>query len=184
MTRRGEAWGRLTVAGGLCWWAACSGPAFQLDESARLGALPDAAALPPLVTNDHLPKAPDASTAAGGAGGSGGSSNASDPPDAGPPDLPLATTGCGPARIADPDLGDNEVCIRAGSFAMGSTESPRPGYFAHGPVHDVTLSAYFLDAYEVTVARFRRCVEDGGCSAPGTNINQGCTYTSAPGGSQ
>src|SRR5688572_3035437 len=173
MTRRGDHWTRLALVAGLCGYAGCSGPAFRLDESAQLGIVPDAGSLPPLVTTDNIPTPPDAAAPPSGAGGSGSA------PDAGEPELPLATTGCGPARIADPDLADNEVCIRAGSFEMGSAEAPRPNYFAHGPVHTVTLSAYFLDAYEVTVARFRRCVEDGGCTAPSSNALQGCTYTAA-----
>lgn len=174
MARRGQHWS-APILGGLCWCAGCSGPAFQLDQSAQLGIEPDSGALPPLVTTDNTPPPPEVSQGAGGAGG-----GSSAMPDAGEPDLPLATTGCGPARVADADLADNEVCIRAGSLAMGSAESPRPGYFAHGPVHTVTLSAYFLDAYEVTVARYRRCVADGGCTAPSSNALQGCTYTAEP----
>lgn len=175
MTRRGGWASTLAACSGLCWCAGCSGPAFQLDESARLGIVPDGGSLPPLITTNHLPE-PDAAVEPSG---TGGSTNA--PPDAGEPDLPLATTGCGPARIANAELADNEVCIRAGSFDMGSAEATRPNYFAHGPVHAVTLSAYFLDSYEVTVARYRRCVTDGGCAAPSTNAVQGCTYTDAAG---
>lgn len=175
MARWGGYWS-APLALGLGWCASCSGPAFQLEES-QLGIAPDGGALPPLVMTDNTPPPPpppEELPGAAGAGGSGGT------PDAGEPELPLATTGCGPARVADAELANNEACIRAGSFQMGSAESPRPGYFAHGPVHTVTLSAYFLDAYEVTVARYRRCVADGACTAPGTNINQGCTYTAAP----
>lgn len=182
MSRRGGTCcsAALVVASGLCGYAGCSGPAFQLDES-RLGVEPpDAGALPPFVPTQHTSSTPDAATTPSGSGGSGSGGNTSDP-DAGPSQAPPPTTGCGPARGADPELANNEVCIRAGSFQMGSAEAPRPGYFAHGPVHTVTLSAYFLDAYEVTVARYRRCVEDGSCTAPSTNVVQGCTYTSEPG---
>jgi sulfatase modifying factor 1 len=53
------------------------------------------------------------------------------------------------------------------------------GYYAHGPEHEVTLTDYVLDAYEVSVARYRRCVVAGACTAPSTVADQGCTYTTA-----
>jgi formylglycine-generating enzyme required for sulfatase activity len=93
------------------------------------------------------------------------------------PPPPPATGPCGATRVADDDLADDEVCVRAGSFDMGSSLPPTSGYFAHGPVHSVTLSAYLLDAYEVTVARYRRCVQAGACDAPSSNAAQGCSYT-------
>ena len=34
------------------------------------------------------------------------------------------------------------------------------------PLHTVTLSAYFIDKYEVTNARYKACVDAGGCTAP------------------
>jgi formylglycine-generating enzyme required for sulfatase activity len=75
-------------------------------------------------------------------------------------------------------LANGEVCIEAGSFTMGSSAaSLGAGYVAHGPEHAVTLSAYVLDAYEVSVARYRACVQAGTCTAPGTTLAQGCTYT-------
>lgn len=37
------------------------------------------------------------------------------------------------------------------------------------PVHTITLSAYEIDKYEVTNARYANCVTAGGCSAPWTN---------------
>ncbi len=34
------------------------------------------------------------------------------------------------------------------------------------PVHEVFLSAYLIERYEVTNGRYRVCVEAGACSAP------------------
>ena len=53
--------------------------------------------------------------------------------------------------------------IPAGSFRMGSDKSRDPGADEiELPQHDVTLPAYFIGRYEVTVAQFSACVEDGG----------------------
>jgi sulfatase modifying factor 1 len=110
----------------------------------------------------------DAGNGSSGTGGSVGS-------DSGEP----ASTVCGNPRLAtSADLADGEACIAAGTFMMGSTAAVNSnGYGAHGPVHSVTLSAYFLDLNEVTVARYRGCVDAGICTAPATDAGQGCTYT-------
>jgi formylglycine-generating enzyme required for sulfatase activity len=155
--------------------AGCSGDAFRLVQSEAEESVPDSGTFPPLVTDSTHPDAEPAPTGMGGSAGSAGSAGASgsDPP-------PPTTGSCGLARVADDELADGEVCVRAGSFDMGSSQPTSPGYFAHGPVHSVTLSAYFLDAYEVTVARYRRCAQAGACVAPSTNVAQGCTYTLQP----
>jgi formylglycine-generating enzyme required for sulfatase activity len=44
------------------------------------------------------------------------------------------------------------------------------------PLHTVTLSAYSIDKYEVTNARYKACVDAGGCTAPGS-VN---SYTRSP----
>jgi formylglycine-generating enzyme required for sulfatase activity len=80
--------------------------------------------------------------------------------------------------------GPAEILIPAGSFVMGSTEKeigfaialcrkePRGDescdklFGNEVEAHEVTLSAYYIDRTEVTVAAYRRCVELGRCTAP------------------
>ena len=67
-----------------------------------------------------------------------------------------------------------EILIPAGSFQMGCditnpAESGCDDYswqVAELPLHTVTLSAYAIDKYEVTNARYQACVAAGGCTAP------------------
>ena len=54
------------------------------------------------------------------------------------------------------------VLVSEGPFQMGS----ETGYPAESPVHVVTLGAFFIDVYEVTVAQYRACFEAGFCSEP------------------
>jgi formylglycine-generating enzyme required for sulfatase activity len=72
-----------------------------------------------------------------------------------------------------------EILIPAGSFQMGCDSSnpgaggtiPLPVGSCPGdeqPLHTVTLSAYSIDKYEVTNARYQACVAAGGCTAPGS----------------
>ncbi|MFM7199982.1 MAG: SUMF1/EgtB/PvdO family nonheme iron enzyme, partial [Myxococcota bacterium] len=55
-----------------------------------------------------------------------------------------------------------EVYIPAGVFTMGWAE----GATDEGPEHDVTLSAYCIDRYEVENVAYRACVEAGVCTVP------------------
>ncbi len=52
------------------------------------------------------------------------------------------------------------VPVSAGPFMMGSTMAQE------SPVHQVALSAYSIDAHEVTNAEYRRCESAGGCTPP------------------
>lgn len=54
------------------------------------------------------------------------------------------------------------VLIPAGEFLMGAED----GLQDARPMHRVYLSSYWLDMYQVTNARYRQCVEGGGCTAP------------------
>lgn len=68
--------------------------------------------------------------------------------------------------------GVSMVYVPGGTFAMGSTEVP-----SEGPVHDVTLSPYYIDQYEVTNASWAACVADGPCNPPGeTGAFDGSPY--------
>jgi formylglycine-generating enzyme len=83
---------------------------------------------------------------------------------------------------------ERRIRITGGRFTMGSTlrdmergkqlcareplgsrcrEGFEPWLRAEGHAHEVTLSDYVLDATEVTVARYARCVSVGVCVAPG-----------------
>src|SRR5262245_17609594 len=67
---------------------------------------------------------------------------------------------CGPARDGDAPTFIREVCVAESTFTMGDSGLNLGGSFAdHTPPHMVALSTHFLDAYEVTVGRYRACVE-------------------------
>ncbi|MBI4706033.1 MAG: SUMF1/EgtB/PvdO family nonheme iron enzyme [Deltaproteobacteria bacterium] len=82
-----------------------------------------------------------------------GAELASEPPAGLSPPAPASTGGSCPAGMA---------YIPAGSFMMGSND----GADDERPVQRVSLGAYCMDLYEVTVADYRRC---SGCSAPDTD---------------
>ena len=66
-----------------------------------------------------------------------------------------------------------EILIPAGSFQMGC-DSSNPSEMCNSneqPLHTVTLSAYSIDKYEVTNARYKACVDAGGCTAPAGGVN-------------
>jgi len=158
---------------------ACSGDAFHLSESRQPNAnAPDGGDFPALVTNSTHHDADPPPDGAGGSVSTVTTDAGSDSAEA-VPVLPQLGP-CGELRTPSAALADAEVCVPAGSFTMGSGAAPRPGYLAHGPPHAVTLSAYILDAYEVTVARYRRCVDAGSCPAAGVNATLSCTYTPQP----
>ncbi|MGD9091754.1 MAG: formylglycine-generating enzyme family protein, partial [Anaerolineales bacterium] len=53
------------------------------------------------------------------------------------------------------------VSVPAGEFTMGSNDVSYP--FREGPAHTVYLDAFYIDKYEVTNAKYRECVDAGGC---------------------
>lgn len=57
-----------------------------------------------------------------------------------------------------PEMPDNMVFIRGGTFLMGSND----GESDEKPAHSVTVSDFYLGKYEVTVAEFRAFVENTG----------------------
>lgn len=66
-------------------------------------------------------------------------------------------SGCGA-----PALEQSPVQVPAGAFLMGSEQ----GAPDEKPVHRVTGSAFVMDRYEVTNARYLACVRAGACTAP------------------
>lgn len=166
--------------------AGCSGEAFRL---AALDVGPDAGdddRFDDTFAQDDLDDAerPGGSTS-NSPGDAGTDAAAQDSPDSSPEPEPDPPGACGALRTNDSVLANGEVCIEAGSFTMGSSAaSLGVGYVGHGPEHAVTLSAYVLDAYEVSVARYRACVQAGVCAPPSTTLSQGCTYTTSPAGQE
>lgn len=73
------------------------------------------------------------------------------------------------------ECGDDGMClVPASTFMMGCDEdvdSYCNYQYSHteGPVHSVTLSAYYIDRTEVTVADYAECVDAGVCTEPLTD---------------
>lgn len=63
------------------------------------------------------------------------------------------------------------ILIPAGSFTMGSNE----GLPNERPEHTVTLDAYFIDQYEVTMALYRNFLDSGKHDAPPTWDDEAAT---------
>ncbi|MBN2695537.1 formylglycine-generating enzyme family protein [bacterium] len=72
------------------------------------------------------------------------------------------------------DCSDGMCNIPAGTFMMGSES----GESNEKPVHEVTLSAYKIDQYEVTVSQFEACVTAGNCSSGNYSVydSNSCNY--------
>ena len=96
------------------------------------------------------------------------------------PGADVGRSGCGGLRTGDAPTYDREVCFVGAAFAMGSDSANLGKSFAdHTPAHGVTLSTYRLDAYEVTVGRYRACVAAGACVVPEAPLAGGCTYAAS-----
>ena len=67
------------------------------------------------------------------------------------------------------------VLVPAGDFIMGADD----GDADEQPVHAVYLDAFFIDAFEVTVAQYRVCVDAGACEPP-TSASLCNWYASMP----
>jgi formylglycine-generating enzyme required for sulfatase activity len=77
-----------------------------------------------------------------------------------------------------PEVAGGMVRIPAGEFLMGCSPGDGECGDDEKPKHEVWVSEFFLDATEVTVASFGKCVQAGECSAP--NTGRKCNW-SAPG---
>lgn len=67
------------------------------------------------------------------------------------------------------------VLIPAMKFSMGCDPEHNNGYSCPSdelPQHDVSLSAYAIDIYEVTNAQYAACVAAGTCAAPDATASQ------------
>ena len=87
---------------------------------------------------------------------------------------PPAPPGCGRARVA------------GGTFRMGNPDAEDPGGRAVPTQRSITVSAFALDRFEVTVGRFRRYVAENGAPAGiWTRVDDGlrsdCNWTTDPG---
>ncbi len=71
------------------------------------------------------------------------------------------------------------VLIPAGTFWMGCNAANDSNCSSdESPQHKVTLSAYYMDVTETTVAQYQACVDAGVCTAPSTGSQ--ATYPSLP----
>jgi len=75
---------------------------------------------------------------------------------------PTATATPAPTATLVPTPPEGMVLIPGGTFDMGADS----GAADERPVHPVTLNAFFMDQYEVTNARYRKCVDEGKCTPP------------------
>ena len=83
------------------------------------------------------------------------------------------------ASGANAQEGDR-VPVPAAAFAMGCSPADPECEADEGAIGGVEVSvpAFSIDRYEVTVADYAACVDAGGCSAPlGHQRNQYCNYT-------
>jgi len=69
-----------------------------------------------------------------------------------------------PEEITD-STGATMRLVSAGKFIMGSDH----GEFNERPVHEVELSAFYMDVYEVTNSNYQTCVDVGPCTSPALN---------------
>ena len=85
--------------------------------------------------------------------------------------------GCTTDCIMTPRTGGDheDLCVPGGPFIMGSEETD-PDYFSRMPVHEVTVSPYLMDKYQVTNRRYRACVAAGACVEPRNSL---ATYFNA-----
>jgi len=80
-----------------------------------------------------------------------------------PTEVVMITASAPLSEITD-GKGVEMVLVPEGDFQMGGGDPNAEG--DEKPIHAVTLSAYYIDKFEVTNARYKACVEDGVCDPP------------------
>lgn len=78
-----------------------------------------------------------------------------------PSPTPTLSLGIGSTQVSEKD-GMTQVYVPAGSFTMGSDL----GQSDETPVHQVVLSAFWMDKTEVTNSMYAQCVRDQVCAKP------------------
>ena len=83
-----------------------------------------------------------------------------------------------PPGHIDVDFSSDMILIEAGVFNMGCDVTHNPGnpcdiWPAEWPMHEVYLDTYTIDKHEVTNVQYRKCVNEGACTAP----RQGSSHT-------
>ncbi len=68
---------------------------------------------------------------------------------------------CGEMPRVTVNFDEQEVCIPAGDFIRG-----QPGWPETEPVTTVSMSAYYIDRYPLTMRRYKACYDAGACSLP------------------
>jgi formylglycine-generating enzyme required for sulfatase activity len=58
------------------------------------------------------------------------------------------------------------ILVPAGDFTMGSDDANIVAYDSGKPAHPVYLDAFWMDKFEVTNARYKKCVDAGKCTEP------------------
>jgi len=77
--------------------------------------------------------------------------------------------------------GAEMVGVPAGEFIMGSADDAPDAWDWEKPQHAVYLDAFYMDKYEVTNARYRKCVEAGACAWPfDTTYYENADYNQHP----
>lgn len=87
-------------------------------------------------------------------------------------------------QLAGPVIPGEMVYIPAGNFWMGCDPNHNGGYSCNSdelPLHQIYLSEYLIDKYEVTNSQYAQCVASGNCLAPAFDQSQTrTTYYSDP----
>ena len=105
-------------------------------------------------------------------------------PDPGvPPDLADKCTqsSCAIDEACDPATlrCTGELLVPGGTFQIGSTKSGASPTQDDMPRSTRTVAAFYLDLTEVTVGRYRACVQAGMCPTPVVDAQQQCNYRDA-----